>query len=406
MVAIKPIQPTKRLFPVAFWVLGTVLLLCITAQLFVSTPLNSMMPGIPKDRWDFFPSTQPLNMDSLNRLDSWNCTRTCCVSDNVANIFFKGQFGRSPALIDMLSPIDNKAIADVHFGTLPQPDEQKAQIIKLIRNIIPCLQDGAVIFVDHGNVDQFIKDMLPHIKVRFVLMSGDADDPNPEPSSWNNLSQDPRLIHWFLMNYQGLPNHQNSSLATALPLGNSQWNQQKENLIKVLNQGYGLVNGTGLPLDKKNSSEKLIFASFTVGSNPAARQPIWNMACDPSGRLANISTCIKGLGQEEFYKRLAGFKFALSPHGAGLDCYRTWESLLLGVFPIVQTSSLDTEYEDLPVLIVQKWEDINETLLLQTYERFSKMKFKFEKLYKGYWFDRVRSFGYKPHKYLGIATNS
>jgi hypothetical protein len=112
------------------------------------------------------------------------------------------------------------------------------------------------------------------------------------------------------------------------------------------------------------------------------------------------------MSQKEFYERLAGFKFALSPEGNGLDCYRTWEALLLGVFPIVKTSSLDVEYENLPVLIVQNWEDINEDLLISTYERFSKMTFQFEKLYKGFWFDRVRSFGYKSHRYLESNSNS
>ena len=72
------------------------------------------------------------------------------------------------------------------------------------------------------------------------------------------------------------------------------------------------------------------------------------------------------------------------------------------MFPIVQTSSLDPSYENLPVLIVNSWDDINESLLQDTYEKFSNMTFQYEKLYKGYWFDRVRSFGYRSFKYFSF----
>ena len=57
-------------------------------------------------------------------------------------------------------------------------------------------------------------------------------------------------------------------------------------------------------------------------------------------------------------------KYILSPHGNGLDCHRTWESLIFKTIPIVKTSTLDDLYKDLPVIIVNKWNDIDFEKLL------------------------------------------
>ena len=45
--------------------------------------------------------------------------------------------------------------------------------------------------------------------------------------------------------------------------------------------------------------------------------------------------------QTDLLKLYRQYTFVLSPRGAGLDCHRTWEILLLGAIPIVQSSPLD-----------------------------------------------------------------
>ena len=60
----------------------------------------------------------------------------------------------------------------------------------------------------------------------------------------------------------------------------------------------------------------------------------------------------------------------LSPHGHGLDCHRTWEILLLGSFPVVASSTLNSMYDGLPVVIVNRWEDISYELLLKKARNF------------------------------------
>lgn len=51
------------------------------------------------------------------------------------------------------------------------------------------------------------------------------------------------------------------------------------------------------------------------------------------------------------------YKYIISPHGNGLDCHRTYEAIALGCIPVVRTSSLDSMYHGLPIIIVNDWHD-------------------------------------------------
>ena len=65
----------------------------------------------------------------------------------------------------------------------------------------------------------------------------------------------------------------------------------------------------------------------------------------------------------DYLKEMAQCKFTFSPRGFGIDCYRTWEALLVGSIPVIKSSHLDFMYEGLPVLIVNDWQVINEDFL-------------------------------------------
>jgi hypothetical protein len=95
----------------------------------------------------------------------------------------------------------------------------------------------------------------------------------------------------------------------------------------------------------------------------------------------------------ECYNILSKYKFILSPPGAGEDTHRTWEALYVGCIPIVQSSSIDELYKDLPVLIVKDWSDINESMLEMAYleicENKQKKKYNLEKLTFRYWIDQI-----------------
>ena len=61
---------------------------------------------------------------------------------------------------------------------------------------------------------------------------------------------------------------------------------------------------------------------------------------------------------KELWKKYANdHTFIISTHGNGLDCHRTWEILLLGGIVITKKSSLDPMFKDLPVVLVDDWDE-------------------------------------------------
>lgn len=89
------------------------------------------------------------------------------------------------------------------------------------------------------------------------------------------------------------------------------------------------------------------------------------------------------------WKHMTEYAFVLSPFGNGMDCHRTWEALLCGCIPIVRASVFNELFDELPVLIVDKWEDVTLQLLKQTVYEF-KLKhqqnaFQYERLHLSYY---------------------
>ena len=75
------------------------------------------------------------------------------------------------------------------------------------------------------------------------------------------------------------------------------------------------------------------------------------------------------MNRATMWATIAQYQFFLSPPGMGVDCHRTWEVFAVGSVPIVLSSTLDEMYRSLqlPVLIVQHWEDV--VAAVQNYDR-------------------------------------
>lgn len=69
----------------------------------------------------------------------------------------------------------------------------------------------------------------------------------------------------------------------------------------------------------------------------------------------------------QYCEELASCYFTLSPLGLETDCVRTWEAIVLDTIPIVEHTFLDPSYQDLPVLIIDDWNEITPLFLEQKY---------------------------------------
>jgi hypothetical protein len=77
------------------------------------------------------------------------------------------------------------------------------------------------------------------------------------------------------------------------------------------------------------------------------------------------------------YDKTLNSRYALCPRGCGYDTHRFYECIYLGCVPIViRTNTVfDRLYTSFPCLVVDKWSDVTEEFLDQSYpECFSRLQ--------------------------------
>ena len=98
---------------------------------------------------------------------------------------------------------------------------------------------------------------------------------------------------------------------------------------------------------------------------------------------------------DEYFQQLSSSKYILSPSGMGWDCYRTWEAIIMGCIPVLETyyrrDGLYRTYDDLPVLWVDHYDNVTPSLLEREYPRILSRarEYKFEKLTTQWWVDLI-----------------
>lgn len=226
------------------------------------------------------------------------------------------------------------------------------------------------IFVKTDYLEAFARDIHPFIVVPYVLVSHNSDHPAPGPCA--HLLNDDKLIAWFAQNVENI---QHPKLFP-IPIGiENRYNcNGNPDIIMRLSAHF-----------KSMPKTHLLYLNIAIATYPLERQKVYDIfhnapyCCAPSLK-----------SYEGFLGDLATSYFVLSPRGNGWDCHRTWQALYMGSIPIVKRSASDALFEELPVILVNDWEEINETFLMQKWEEFSSRTFREEKLFMSYWIERIR----------------
>jgi hypothetical protein len=261
-----------------------------------------------------------------------------------------------------------------------------------------------IIIMNHhpGNIEFFSKNVLPFIEYKFIIIGFYGDSTFPiECNGWSTNEQLKRgnnfeaiinnkfFSHWFSIN-KIIPD---DDKFTSIPYGLDYWKLLNSNTfdfhcqkITIKNQDDILSNITNKSLHFSKRIPK-IFANWhlNITDNRHGNYRIHLQSIIPN----NIIYYDSGRSIYSYWEECVKYAFVISPHGNGLDCIRTWESLCLGCIVIVKTSAIDNLYQDLPVLIVNEWNDINDELLNKTIYEFSNRSFNMEKLTMNYWIDKI-----------------
>ena len=265
----------------------------------------------------------------------------------------------------------------------------------LSRNLLDNINDYDTVYICNTAIPTFVEYFLPNLTKKIILVSGDSDDPIPIAfySNFHTLVNSPFIVHWYCQNF--LINHHK---VTRMPIGLDYHTP----IINPMNPGFevspkgqeeyilNLVKESK-PFYKRN---RRIYTTFHFELGRGDRQVAFNQI---PKELIDYEP--QKIHRYFSHKKQLDYTFVASPYGAGIDCHRTWESLVLGCIPIIKKNSgIDPLFNDLPVLLVNKWSDVNQKLLDKTIDEF-KIRFGDNPLHKKltlqYWVNLFNSHNLK-----------
>ena len=254
--------------------------------------------------------------------------------------------------------------------------------------ILDKVNDGDSIYVWSGTLSEFMDQCIPRLTKKITLVSGDCDETIYSFHQYKRIIDCPYIVRWFSQN--SLISHEK---IVHLPIGlayhayydaidkDNPWSKKIETAVDQEHDIQQLLPPTPFWQRKAKCYTTFHFylhrgdryeAFTSIPQNLIDYEPI------PVDRLVS-------------YKHQMEYAFVASPFGGGPDCHRTWEALLLGCIPIVKSSGMDPLFDDLPVLLIEKWSDVTQELLNDTIEKFKGRSFSYEKLTLPYWKEKINS---------------
>jgi hypothetical protein len=254
--------------------------------------------------------------------------------------------------------------------------------------------DGISIYVCSDLLKFFVNKILPYINHKFVLVSGDSDLCVPiealNINEINILLSSKYLLKWFAQNTQ----IQNSEKIIQMPIGldyhtigtnpNHKWKLVNENHLPFFQEST-LIN------IKKNSQIfydriKKIYVNFSLYNDRFndRKSALEKIPKD----LLDIN--LDFLPRTNNWIKMSKYAFILSPFGIGMDCHRTWEVLCLGCIPILKAPNFKNLFSELPVIIVNEWNEVTQELLDKTIEDFKTKIFNYDKLKLNFWINQIK----------------
>ena len=95
-------------------------------------------------------------------------------------------------------------------------------------------------------------------------------------------------------------------------------------------------------------------------------------------------------GHSSYIDNIYNHKFVLCPRGNGIDTHRIWESLYLRTIPIVKRCVAMKQFENLPILWIDSWDEINEGYLEEKYREIMDTDYNFEILTLSYYINKFK----------------
>ena len=280
------------------------------------------------------------------------------------------------------------------------------------KHYIQSIYEGSIVWIKADWFLAFVQDVLPRVKVPFILIVGATDatfyQDYPEKQALIKAIESPLLIHLFIQNC-AYTHKKITQIPIGIDLHTSVYWPERHGSNKTLLPMQQLKELESICSSLKPTEDRPIKSICDFAFNDSMhgkyqrhldfhedRKTIWSILAT-KGFATHLS---QKVSRKELWQLKGGCAFDISPPGNGVDCHRTWESLALGCIVIIKDSFLNPLFEDLPVVIVKSWSDISEQSLHQWKDAFkgafTQPKYR-KKLLQSTWNELIRE---KQREYL------
>jgi hypothetical protein len=294
------------------------------------------------------------------------------------------------------------------------------------------VKDGECIFVKSDFFEFFATGVTSRIPGRYIIISHNGDLSAPDGQNdaarigmkryvtTDVLAKEyaaGRLVSmhggnlWWVNKTLG---HPRPDYAHCLPIGfeNRQYNIGKNIAVYVEALKKFVLSRPVLSVEEQGKKPLMLVAFYPKSRVPDRSgvlsilrvHPPRGVPKDPNPWFNNTD-----LNHMEWLEAIGDHRFVLAPFGHGLDTHRISEILLMGGIPVMRRSTISSCYDDsdndyltlknetktrgsLPVVIVDRWEDLSKERMESEWARISKFPdshWDWKRLFAYQWMDRI-----------------
>jgi hypothetical protein len=218
------------------------------------------------------------------------------------------------------------------------------------------------------------KEKYPPSKYLKIIISGHSDY-SISDETYNYY----KPTYWFTIN-------KITNNVFSIPLGITNYCNDSE-----IHKIYGDLDSMIEVMNETKNDKNLVFMNFNISTYPTERQHVYNLFCDKLWvSKTEIVNTIEG--RKKFLREIRNHTFVLCPRGNGIDTHRLWETLYMGSIPIIKRNIAYEDFYDLPICLVNEWEEINQEFLLREKNRILNGVLNIEKLFMNFWIEKINNY--------------
>ena len=291
------------------------------------------------------------------------------------------------------------------------------------------LKYGDCIFIKTDLFEMFVKNLMPNLPKGYVLVSHNGDLSAPDGQNDAPRIGMPKYVVSDILEKEYAKGHLiahygqnlwwiNNSFTPrpkwshCLPIGfeNREYNIGKQVHVYAQALKRYILDRPTLSIEEQSKKPLLLIAFYPKSRVPDRTKVLQTIGViQPKGSppVQNPWYNNTDLNHIEWLEGAVTHRFVLAPFGHGLDTHRISEILLMGGIPVMRRSTISSCYDDsdnvggrsgqltrgsLPVVILDKWEDLTKERLEKEWKRisaFPSSHWDWKRLFFDHWADRI-----------------